>query len=145
MPSTTPFSLAYRLVGWSLSTSTIEHGAWKTRLTLLLWKPPRVCTTTFEFELEPRSETAAFLELVLTSAVRGELPSLRLLSTLRALCTGGHAISRSEKSPRIGYTRTLRPSSLDTAKQISGLSLSPAAGSRKRSRKPRKKAGATTP
>jgi len=147
MPTTTPFSVGLHLTGWLLSTGTTEHGLWRTQLTLLLWTQGRVVTTTFEFELEPQSETVAFLERVLTLGVAGELPLRRLLSTLRELCTHWGATSQSVKSPRIGSIPTSRLPSLDMAKSISGLTdtaLVSKDGSERRSRKPARKVAGTT-
>lgn len=147
MPSTTQFSVGLHLTGWLLSTGTTAHGLWKTQLTLLLWTQGRVAITTFEFELEPQSETVAFLQHVLTLGVAGELPLRPLLSTLRELSTHWGMISQSVKSPRIGSIPTSRLPSLDMARSISGLTgeaLGLKAGSSTRSRQSVRKAGGTT-
>lgn len=147
MPSTTPFSVGLHLTGWLLSTGTTDHGQWRIQLTLLLWTQGRVATTTFEFVVEPQSETVAFLERVLTLGVAGELPLPRLLSTLRELCTHWGATSQSLKSPRIGSTPTSRSPSLDMAKSISGLTGAPLDlldGSPRRSATSARSAGETT-
>lgn len=146
-PTTTPFSVALHLTGWWLSTGTTEHGLWRTRLTLLLWTQGRVVITTFEFELEPQSETAAFLQRALTLGVQGELPLPRLLSTLRELATHWGATSQSVRSPRTGTIPTSRSPSLDMAKSISGLTDEAHVrkdGSSTRSRKSAAKADGTT-
>ncbi len=147
MPTTTPFSAGLHLTGWLLSTGTTENGLWRTQLTLLLWTQGRVVTITFEFELEPQSETVAFLEQCLTFGVQGVLPLRRLLSTLRELATHWGATSQSVKLPKIGSIPTSRLPSLDMAKSISGLTDSQVGrsdGSQKRSRKSARKAGGTT-
>lgn len=145
IPSTTPYSVALRLTGYALSTTTMDNGDWRIQLQLLLWRQQRVCITTFEFVMEPKSEIVAFLEHTLTLGVTGELPLLPLLRTLRELSTGWHAVAQSLKFPRIGWRSTLRQSSLDTAKSIVAAEASARSdGSQRRSRSSVPKAGATT-
>lgn len=116
--ATTPSSQAFRLAAWSYSTTTTMTGEYNTLLTLLLWRPGRVSTTTFVFELKPESEMLATVEQALTFGVSGELPLRPLLSTLRALCTGWSMTSQSLRFPKNGIGSTSQKPSLELARQV---------------------------